>query len=327
MKAFSIVAVVLYHTQCAPEIKSIAYIVCLPAFFLAAGICADTDMSPWTFFRRKTMRLLIPYVIWGLVSWIAWLLIARKYGQEEGAETWWEPLAGMLCGRVEMLSHNRPLWFLCCMMSVEWLYYLLCLLRHSAQRWIGAISIAIAGCVLSHYQIHGLWEMTAAMLVLPVYMAGAEGKEWWKTKATGLSDGKLLGILMLSVIGIGLGYVYNPMFHISTCQVGHPLLFYITAFSAAGVWLSIALLLNRHVQSMRIVPFIGQHTLFVLCAHIPAFGFIKGIALLCHASLDFFNTPWGCVCLLCSSFILLLPLSYGITKYCPILLGKRRVTP
>lgn len=323
MKAFSIIAVVLYHTPCSSEIKAISYILCLPAFFFAAGICSDTNMSPLAFFHKKTLRLLIPYILWGFISWIAWLFIARRYGQDESTETWWLPIAGMLCGRVEMLPHNRPLWFLCCMMSVEWLYYMLCLFKHRAYRWIGTLCLAIAGCILSHYHINGLWEITAAMLVLPIYMVGAKGREWWQTKTNALEDWSLIGLLILSIIGICIGYIFNPMFHISTCQVGNPMLFYLTVFSAVGVWLSTALLLDKHVHKMRVLPFIGQHTLLVLCVHIPTFGLIKGIALLCHVSLDFFNTPGGCVCLLCATFILLVPLSYAITKYCPILLGKR----
>ena len=68
MKAFSILSVVLYHTPCAHAIKTIAYILCLPAFFFASSIFADANMSPKNYFYKKTLRLLVPYIIWGFLS-------------------------------------------------------------------------------------------------------------------------------------------------------------------------------------------------------------------------------------------------------------------
>ena len=201
MKAFSIMAVVLYHTQCGPEIKTMAYILCLPAFFFAAGICGDTNMSPWTFFRKKTLRLLIPYILFGIISWVAWCFVGRRYSQTASNVQWWQPLFGLVCGRVDMLVQNKPLWFLCCMISLEWLYYLLCFIRHAVGRWIGAVSIAIAGCILSYYKIIGIWEITAAMLMLPIYMLGAEWKSKWITKATQIPTRVLIGMLSFSIMG------------------------------------------------------------------------------------------------------------------------------
>ena len=51
-KAFSIMAVVLYHTNIQSDIKDIAYLVCLPAFFFAAGLFAKTNLSPAVFFHK-----------------------------------------------------------------------------------------------------------------------------------------------------------------------------------------------------------------------------------------------------------------------------------
>lgn len=53
MKAFSILAVVLYHTNITQEIRTAAYIVCLPAFFFVAGLFTNTKLPPFTFLNKK----------------------------------------------------------------------------------------------------------------------------------------------------------------------------------------------------------------------------------------------------------------------------------
>lgn len=92
MKAFSIMAVVLNHTQVRPEVQLLAYLLCLPAFFFTAGLFANTRLSPKDFVLKKTMRLLVPLVVWGGLSWLAWFFIGRKYGADANdAPAWWKP--------------------------------------------------------------------------------------------------------------------------------------------------------------------------------------------------------------------------------------------
>ena len=108
IKAFSILAVVLNHTPVSPQVHTIVYLVCLPAFFFTAGLFAHTQLSPKDFFLRKTNRLLIPFFFWGIVSWLFWLFIGRKYGSYVNeTASWWYPLLGLISGKTEMLIQNR----------------------------------------------------------------------------------------------------------------------------------------------------------------------------------------------------------------------------
>ena len=137
MKAFSIMAVVLNHTHIIAEIQIAAYLVCLPAFFFTAGLFANTQLSPKEFFLKKTMRLLVPLVIWGVITWFAWLCIGRKYGADANdCIVWWKPLQGMCYGDNRMMPHNPPLWFLYAMICMEWLYYAINRLPKKGFRWL-----------------------------------------------------------------------------------------------------------------------------------------------------------------------------------------------
>lgn len=326
MKTFSILSVVLYHTPCAYTIKTFAYILCLPAFFFASSIFANAEMSPKNYFYRKTLRLLVPYIIFGLLSWAAWLIVARKYGNETESVTWWRPLVGMVYGNVSLLYHNRPLWFLCCLISLEWLYFILYLIPQRKFRILGALFIGAIGCLLSYYRKNGFWEITAAMLILPIYSICSETQYYIKTQVIQWKTLYIFLLLLFSFIGVLLGYYLNPQFHISTGIVGNPLIFYLTIISVIGLWSSFSILIARYSRSLQWLSYIGQNTLLILCAHIPVFGMIKGIALLCHVSLDFFETVPGCLCLWLGTFVILLPASFFVNKYCPWILGKQKVT-
>lgn len=323
-KAFSIFAVVLYHTCCPPPLKSAAYLLCLPAFFFVSGMCANPSLSPVRFFRDKTLRLLVPFIVFGVLSWVAWLLIGRKYGDDAGqSAAWWYPLYGMSVGRSEPMIHNRPLWFLTCMISLEWLYYLLSHIRHAGGRWTAIIGVAIGGCVLAHLGQQWVWELSSAMLVLPLYALGHEQRDRVKIYLEQCSAAGLLGVLAVAAVLFGIGWIYNRDVRISEGVIGNPVLFYTTISAVTAVWLTLAGLLQRCCGTLRGWQYIGQNTLLVLCTHIPVFGLIKGVALLCGVSLQAFNTAPGWLTLWLGTFVILMPCAHLINRYCPWLLGRR----
>jgi fucose 4-O-acetylase-like acetyltransferase len=322
MKAFSILAVVLNHTHITPDIKDAAYLVCLPAFFFVAGIFTHTQLRPSDFFKRQTLRLLIPYLVFGLLSWVAWCVIGRNYGTDaETALAWWEPLGAMLCGQVEGMIHNPPLWFLCCMMCLEWIHYAVFRIPRTAIRWIVILTLGAIGCLGAYFGIHGLWEIVPALIMLPLYTLGQESKEWLK-RLNATPTGTIVLMLLVSLVGVTIGYLFNRDVRIAEGVIGNPLLFYITELSVVGLWLSVSLLIHRIGKHIRLLPYIGQNTMLVLCAHVPVFGIIKGAALLCHTSLSWFETTPGCLTLWLGTFLLLLPVAYLINRFCPILVGK-----
>lgn len=328
MKAFSIIAVVLNHTHIMPEIKTVAYLLCLPAFFFTAGMFTNTQLSPKEFFHKKTTRLLIPFFVWGMISWLMWLLIGRNYGTDAGTETaCWQPLTGLLWGKAELLSMNVPLWFLCCMISLEWIYYGIGQFRQTWLRWSVIVLLCILGCLCSYWRHTCIWEISAAMIVLPLYALGAEYREWIKEHVHSCPTYLWLLLLTGSLVGIWVGVTFNAGIELHTTYIGNPLLYYLSVSAVVVFWLSVSVLIEKYCRHTQLLHFIGQNTLFILCTHILTFGAIKGAALMCHASLDFFETTTGCLCLWVGSFLILLPVAYVVNRYCPILVGKKRTNP
>lgn len=313
MKAFSMLAVVLYHTNIMPEVKTMAYILCLPAFFFCGGFFADATMSADTYFRKKTLRLLIPYLIFSLLAWVAWLFVGRNYGADADAQTaWYEPLWGTLVGTSYSLFHNAPLWFLTCFMVLEWLWFAL---MRSRMAWWGQIIVMVvlagAGITLGRFHILLPWGLTAAMTMLPIYWLGKTLFPILKDRSSGLPVWKILLLLFAGVVGAGVAFYYNPDIKISTAQVGNPFLFYVGELGVIALWFALAALCDR-LHLSKATSLIGTQTLWLLGLHLPFFGAVKGAALLLHVPLSFFDTTAGCLTLWLATFLILLPCIYGI---------------
>ena len=329
MKAFSILAVVLNHTNhILPELISVVYIVCLPAFFFTAGMFANTQLTPKDFFYRKTRRLLIPFFFFGIVTWVFWYFVIRNYGNDtDTTSPWWLPLLGLVSGKSEMLIQNTPLWFLCCLVSLEGVYYVLCRIRQKWLRLLMIVFIGAFGCFLSYLRQNWIWEISAAFIILPIYSLGAEYNRWIQEKARTISSFQLQICLFISAIGIFLGVKYNGDVGLHSSYIGNPILYYISCISVIGLWFSTSLLVDTHLKHTQLIQYIGENTLFILCTHKPTFSVIKGIAVLCNISLDFFETNLGSLCLWAGSFAVLLPASLIVNQFCPCILGKKKTTP
>lgn len=318
-------AVVLNHTHITPEVKAFVYLVCLPAFFFLSGIFANPQLSLKSFFSHQAKRLLFPYILWGCLLWFVWLIIGRNYGNDtDETLSWWYPLMGLILGKSDMQAYS-PLWFLCCLMSVEWIYYAIYRLPQKWQRWLMILFIGTIGCLLSHLRQNWFWEISAAFIILPLYALGAEFGKQIQEKTKTCNSSSLLLILAVSLIGVWLGAKYNTDIALHDSYIGNPLIYYPSILCVIGLWGSISLLLDKYCSSLRLLSYIGQNTLFILCAHIPVFGIIKGIAVLCHVSLDFFETSLGCLCLWAGTFVILLLAACFLNRYFPWMAGKKKL--
>ena len=225
-----------------------------------------------------------------------------------------------------MMPHNPPLWFLYCMICLEWLYYGISHLSKQWYKWGVVVLLSVFGCVMAVLGHKWIWNLSLAMIVLPLYMIAAEYRTSIITWAKNASTALLSDLLVLSVAGIGAGYIFNGHVALADNCIGNPGLYYVTIVSVVGLLLSVSLLIEKTHIRLRLLLLIGQNTLLILCTHMPTFGIIKGIALICHVSLDFFKSTAGCLCLWIGSFVILLPAAYVLNRFCPVLVGKKRIS-
>lgn len=323
MKAGGMLAVVLYHTGIQADVKSMAYLLCLPAFFFVAGCFADAGMNVGMYFRRRTLRLLVPYLVFGILAWLAWLLVGRRFGSDAGTQTaWWEPLRGILIGRSERLVQDAPLWFLPCLIVMEWLYYLIARLP-SRWLWPAAVLLAVAGyCLGEVWGCHLPWGADTAMTLLPLYVAGYALRPWLQGLPSRMNPvwGVLLGGAVIACVFVA--WYYNPGIKLSYGRYGHPVLFCLGEVSVVAFWYLFARGMGHVSCLSRALCWFGRNTLWVLCMHIPLFGAVKGLLLVCGVPLSFYATNEGSLLLWAGSLIICVPLVLFLNRYMPFLGGR-----
>ena len=90
-------------------VRDIIYLFHMPAFFVLAGICWR-DSDGWIrFLKRKSFRLLVPYIIFGVMSWVIYDAIYGTWG-EFGFQMA-SLIHGGNCPNGEGFKCNSVLWF------------------------------------------------------------------------------------------------------------------------------------------------------------------------------------------------------------------------
>lgn len=324
-KGLSMVAVILYHTQIPQPFKGFAYAVCLPVFFFLSGYTANTQdfESLKQFWRKRILRLLIPYLSFNCITYLFWLIIGRHYGLESAPISWWRPLLGIVYGNSTYLTHYAPLWFLSCLISLETLYFII--QRFSSQK-IQVVTILAIFILMTIYTTLDLpllpWGLCSSGILLPLFALGRYTKKRWSNLT--FSVWSLGLITLISLSGLCFLYAYMPTFKISTATFGNYGLTYCHFCLTITFFIALSLLLDQMKYKLRLLSFIGRNSLVYLLTHLLVFTIIKGGAVyILHLPLEFFATFSGAISLWITTILLEIPIVYFILQYMPIAIWKK----
>lgn len=124
LKAIGIVLVVLGHAPGMSEtLNRLIFAVHIPLFFYASGFLLKDGKLRQNFATQLvgvTRSLLIPYLLFFLLSYGYWLL-TRHQGNAAARYAglpWWDPVLGLLRGNGDTLYVNATLWFFPCLIVV-----------------------------------------------------------------------------------------------------------------------------------------------------------------------------------------------------------------
>ena len=136
----------------------------IPLFFVLAGLTFRIGRGGktewWRFAKKKFLRLMVPYFIWGMFSAALYVIMGHLVVQNIGSAElfqkalrgeWWMPFASILQAggwpNGKGFSFNGALWFLPVLFSTELVYYWIA--RRLSRSWhfaalIGAIVIVLS---------------------------------------------------------------------------------------------------------------------------------------------------------------------------------------
>ena len=178
------------------------YLFHMPAFFCAAGCLwkrAD-GFSPRGFLDfsiRKALRLLVPYLIFGIASAIAYMLLADEFGKATSSSGYYSQyylksvssdflklVAGLFTGTT--LRCNSVLWFLpvmfMCVIAARMFDAVLSLLPRRARGAAGAVAV-LACFALCSVPLRGVynalpWPVSISLKYIPCFALGRAARGW-----------------------------------------------------------------------------------------------------------------------------------------------------
>lgn len=169
-KVISICLVIAYHIppRTGGYAAGVMQMLRMPAFFLIAGYLFREGKfaTLQQFVRHRSIQLLVPYTTFFLLFYLLWASVGRMLvGGGELDIPLWQPWAEWLWGSPSVVV--APYWFICCLLSVQILYWLL--LHTLPRRWVvvAVMAAPYMNCV-AHLDAWP-WQLEAALDYLPFY--------------------------------------------------------------------------------------------------------------------------------------------------------------
>ncbi len=245
-KGIGILLVLLGHTLRTDVSLVYIYGFHMPLFFFLSGLVCNEKKYNWSsFLKSRFNTLIIPYVVFYLVTWLYWLFIERSFRPID--LTWWQPLVGMIYGAQwhGLMDHNGILWFLPCLFMTEVLFFAVSRLGNKWKQVISVVLLAAGGLLI---KINLPWCLNIAMVALQFFWLGNLGREKLigENKDTISISGILIASLLVGIYVL-LCPVWNNHINMATCAYGNTLGFEILSIlGIAGlVLLCKSLITNR----------------------------------------------------------------------------------
>lgn len=178
-KGLGMLAVVWGHICCEGWSNDLVYSFHIPLFFFLSGLVFNGKKHRdfFQFLKNRARRLLLPYFIYSVITWLFWVLFTRYSGKP--CDDYLSPLLQTFVaqGSGGYLVHNVALWFIPCLFCVELIFYPIGKCESKWVRLFCCIAIAGIGMILEHtfgkaYLNTMPWNLDSAFMAMPFYCVG-----------------------------------------------------------------------------------------------------------------------------------------------------------
>ena len=255
LKGFGIIFVVLGHFCSINAVYNWAYSFHMPLFFLASGYLYHKKSVIGTV-KHKFLTLMVPYFLFGIITSIYYVLISFMISREVN---FGELIFGLMYGTYSRIVYNKELWFLPSLFCISVIYNML-KSGMGEQKLLYALVATIT--VLSMLEVVPdilPWGMDYHVCLFMIYymLGNILAEKGWIEKVRKLPvKYKCIWVLVL-ICGHSLIFTYHSL--------SRPL-GYIIALIGIAEWIFISILIENHGK---ILEYIGQASLCILCLHIP----------------------------------------------------------
>ena len=298
-KGLGILAVVWAHIMLVGWSHEIIYAFHMPFFFFVAGMLFKREKytSFGDFLKKRSKRLLVPYFIYAIGSYILWA--GLKYVSHESWVVILKPLPQILIaqGSGRFMSFNSALWFIPCLFVVEIIYFF-----KTSKDWLNllltlacaALSFVLGSIYGDKYWLLLPFNFDAVLIALPFYCLGnILVKNFSHATISQTASNHKFANTILWIVTTILLYILATSFGV--CSMGsssyqcNGFIFIMRALAGIVAMISFSLILSelfnarwcRCLQWFKnTLTWLGRYSLDVMSLHIP----VKGIVIMLLAS-------------------------------------------
>lgn len=325
-KAIGIFLIVLGHTYCLDGfIEKLIHSFHVPLFFFLSGILIKETTLKLNFIHylsRYTRRLVVPYFIFGILSYIFWL--ATRTFKRDAAEflslKFYEPLIDLCYGAYDHIYVNEPLWFFTCLFSATIIFYFVSKISNKILFGLVIILLGIIGTETHKIILFHLpWNIELATVAVVFIVLG------YLTKTTNCFHNRYnmaTPIVLMTVCGVLNLFIveYNGRVSMMYMNFGESTILY---FAAAVFGIITTLCISKLIPQNAIFLWLSKNTLIIFATHKITLNIIMGIAVFV------FNLPisqpgriWIGILYTFLSISMCIPFVYIINKFSPWAIGN-----
>lgn len=325
LKALGISLVVLGHTLgISRQFDHWVFSFHMPLFFFISGFLRRPDQ--FLHFKEAIIhyakRLLLPYAVFGLITYLPWVFFTRKYGLDSNLQiSIYKPILGLFYGiGVDgWLQHNPMLWFMPTLFVLHIIFELIFCESKKNTSFIKIVGCVCFGWLLTFTNVRMPWGFEIALIALPFYYFGY----LFKKNIKYLTPKSISLRIILCITFLCLHYLFqlsNARVDMNAVSFGVPWLFYIGSFLGI-IWM--------YLLSILLPPFalfrkIAQSSIVIYLLHRLFFSIISATGMIFFGEINIFkSTMTGSLVYLVLAMImgaLLFPL---IKRTCPIVIGYK----
>lgn len=254
-KGICIILVVISH--CHIDIPYLQYIR-MPLYFVLSGLFFKEYAGFWDFAIRKTNKILIPFLFFYLVGFLAYYVlcqIAPDVRINSVVEQFYifDPIYSRLCV-------NSPLWFLLSLFTINILFYIINKISTNVWMQFGMVAImTIVGSIYKSEEITLYCYFEKTLFYAPFFFMGNMLKKSGvligdKTNQTRYKD------LLIALFGVVL-FLVLALINVRS-ELVELIRFYATAI--AGV-MALLLTLKAYGKSVPGISYFGRYSIIILC--------------------------------------------------------------
>lgn len=281
----------------------------MPLYFFLSGLFFKTYEGFLGFLKRKVNKLLIPFIFWHVL----FVLSVPFFSRTEVFS--WNLLWNFILPGKD--PHNTALWFLCCLFSLNIIFYMLIMLCNTIQsKWkkntFLAMIVMLMGifgyfCSMNHILLP--IKLETICTAMPFFAIGyAIGQHRNILTITGFDK----WLIPVSIVCLFITYL------ITSGEVGYRTNTYgknniIQIYSGGLLGIISIILLSKKLRYLPFVSYIGRYSIMVLVTHLPVVWWLA--FYINKLGLHWLLTALASTIVVSLSYLLLIPLFKHFLPY------------